>query len=307
MKKLKLLFVVSFLFVMLMSSVSFASWVKEGDNYKFEQNGIFVTNDFVIDGGKTYYFDENSFMVTGIKKIGKYYHVFHDTGAAYKKTESYTYDGFEFEIGSKGKIKNFEDHITDEEYVAYLNKKAAEKLKAAEQESKNNAFAAYQKAINESLEAVIKEQEKLKESERAQQALLNQIIAQEKATLEEYLLSSENKELIYAAANRANSGKKVVDNTLVEIRKQLNARKIELVNKGKEMRAADPLVQLFQLVEDYETMISRYKQVADEILSAAKVRYNINEDKYEDYVEQYVIAFEELNSAFNKMLDDTFG
>ena len=86
MKNFKVLALICALFVSSFATSVFAGWVKDGDLYKYEENGTFKTSDWLAIEGDMYYFDATSHMVTGLQKIGKYYYVFRSNGVAYKKS-----------------------------------------------------------------------------------------------------------------------------------------------------------------------------------------------------------------------------
>lgn len=307
MKKSKVLMLISVMFVLLISNVVLADFVKEGDFTKYEENGAFKTNDWLEIKGDHYYFDANSHMVTGLQKIGNYYYVFGNNGIAYKRTKTFTFDDVEYDIGAKGKVKDLELHITDEQYNNYIAQKAVE-------DANSKAFKEAQKALNESIAAVQKEQEALRQAENAalesqraiEQSKNAEIKAQEDAR-NEYLLSKENANLIIVASNKGNTDKKVIDNVYTEINRQLSLRKIELIQKAKDMRAVDPMVELYFLIEDYNAITKRYASTVDGILSALAYKYNLNEQKLNEYTVRFTTLFENMKTAFETELDKTVG
>ena len=311
MKRSSLVLLMASIFVMMMSSFTFAGWVKDGDFYKYEENGTFKTKEWFVVDGNQYYFDENSHMATGLQKIGKNYHAFHTNGTPYKKTENFTFDVYEFEIGAKGKVIDLENHMSDEDYNAYLAEKALEA-------ENNKAFLEHQKTVNESLEAVRKEQEALRQAENAllesQRAIENESKALAEAAAreaekarQEYLLSDANEQLINQAANRGSNTKKIVENTINEMKSQLNIRKLELIQKAKDLRTANPMAELGPIIEDYSSIVNAYANKADGILDLAEYKYGLSEKKREEYVNQFVSVFENMKESFETMLDKSVG
>ena len=49
---------------------------------------------------------------------------------AYKKKEKYNLDGVEYDIATKGKVKDLENDMTDAEYAEYVSLKALEEANA---------------------------------------------------------------------------------------------------------------------------------------------------------------------------------
>lgn len=305
--KRKILFLACAVFILLMSSVTLAGWVQEGEFWKYEENGAFKTNEFVTIDNNIYYFDANSHMVTGLQKIGNSYHAFRKNGAAYKKSDTYTFNEIQYEIGGRGKVKDLENHITEEEYKAFVEQKAIE-------DANYKAFQEHQNILNESIAAVRKEQEALRAAETAALAAQKAIDDANKALAEEaakarkqYLLSDENNQLISDAASRGTSSKRAVENMISEMKRQLNLRKIELVQKAKEIRTANPLADLNSVLIDFDDMITAYAEKSDSILNGLSYQYNLDNDKIEEYVEQCSIMLEEMKSSFDTMLDTSVG
>ena len=68
MKKISRVFVPIFLSV-LFSSQAFAGWEQAGDNqWKYEKDGTFLTNQWLEDRGNWYYLDENGLMIANATK-----------------------------------------------------------------------------------------------------------------------------------------------------------------------------------------------------------------------------------------------
>lgn len=304
MKNLKILLLVSAVFVCTFTTSIFAGWVKDGDLYKYEENGTFKTNDWLAIDGDMYYFDATSHMVTGLQKIGKYYYVFRNNGAAYKKNSTFHINDIEYEVGAKGKVIDLENEFTDEDYQHYLAQKAIE-------DANNKAFQDAQKAYNESVAAeraiIEKQQAAIKESEKAANAAAQALIDESKKAREDYLLSPENDAKIAAAANRGNASRPVVDNVKKEIKGQLTLRQIELLSKARELRAANPMAELSPFEEDFRDMIKIYSSRVDDILRGLSYKYNVNEDKMSGYVSEFAEFFDEIETSFVTALDNSLG
>ncbi|MBR3289100.1 MAG: hypothetical protein IKI71_05005 [Lachnospiraceae bacterium] len=304
MKGIKFFVLINALFVLLIANVTFAGWVQDGELYKYEENGAFITSDWLAIKGDNYYFDANSHMVTGLQKIGKYYYVFKNNGIAYKKSEKFVFENCEYDIGPKGKVLNLESDITDEEYKTYLANKAIE-------DANNKAFHEAQKVINESIAAerakVEKEQEAIRESQRAATAAAQALIDESTKARKEFLLSAENDASLVAAANKGTASKPVVDSVMKELRRQLNLRKIELIGKAKELRASNPMAELNPIEEDFKDIIGAYESRVDDILSIVSYKFNVNEEKMDGYEEQFAAFFSEMQSSFVAAIDNILG
>ena len=298
-------FIILLTTIMLLSTnFVFADWVTDGAFYKYENNGVFITNDWLTIEGDNYYFDELSHMVKGLKKIGNNYYVFHNTGKAYTRKEHFTFNDVEYDIGAKGKVKDLELDITEEEYTKYINEKAIE-------DANNMAFAAQQKAYAESEKARLAAEAKAKEAAVAAQRA--QMVAEAKAKEEsqkafnEFLISSENRDKLQKAFKNGNGSKPIVDSIITEMRAQLNYRQLELINDAKAKRAIDPTLQLYTYVNDYTSIVKEYAKTADGMLLSLQQIYKFNDEKYEGYVERFSELFEQCQTAFNTQLDNQLG
>ena len=304
MKSFKVFMLFCAMFICAFATSVFAGWVQEGDLYKYEENGSFKTNEWLSVGGDMYYFDATSHMVTGLQKIGKYYYAFHNSGIAYKKSEKFYIGDIEYDVGSKGKVIDLENEFTEENYKEYLAQKAIE-------DANNKAFQYAQKAFNESVAAeravIEKEQQAIRESQKAANAAAQAIIDESKKARDNYLLSPEDDAKLIAAANRGSASRPVVDNVKKEIKGQLTVRRIELIGKARELRTANPMAELSPIVEDFNDIINKYASRVDEILAVLSYKYKVNEDKMDGYVSEFNALFEEARSAFNASLDQIFG
>ena len=111
MKYFKVLALICAMFVCSFATSVFAGWIKDGEQYKYEKNGTFKTNEWLSLDGDMYYFDSSSHMVTGLQKIGKYYYAFKNSGVAYKKTEKFYINDLEYDVGAKGKVIDLENEF----------------------------------------------------------------------------------------------------------------------------------------------------------------------------------------------------
>lgn len=294
------------LLIMITSISNFvlADWVKDGSTWKYEENGIFKTNDWLSVGPDNYYFDETSHMVTGLVKIGQHYYAFHNDGKAYTRKQQFTFNDIEYDIGTKGKVKDLENDLTDEAYKNYLQQKLVE-------EENNKKFLAEQQSKNESIAKQMEENRKateaLVESVKANQQKIKAIEEESQKARDEYLLSSENEQKIYNAANKGTSSKNIVDNVMIEIKSQLNYRKAEFIQSAKALRASNPAAEIYSYVNDYDTIIKKYRYMVSDILEAADIKYNINDEKMDKYIEQFEDMFEKMNTSFNEELTKQLG
>ena len=304
MKKIKNASIISVLLIRVFTSLTFAGWLQEGSTWKYEENGAFKTNAWLSVDGDNYYFDGNGNMVTGLTKIGQYYYMFHKNGKAYTKKEHFNYNDIEYDISSKGKVKDLELDMNDEQYNSYVSELAIE-------EANNKAFADAQKAMNESIAKEVakreEEQKAIRESQKAESAAAQAIINESKKARQEYLLSAENEEKIIAAANLGNSSKSVVNNIKVEIRGQLNDRRKELIDKAKALRAANPLAEISPIVEDYKSIVNAYANRIDSILSATAYKYKVGDEKMDKYSEELVMFLDEMINKFEAELEKELG
>lgn len=148
----KIILVLSF--VIAFTSVSFAGeWVSDNSNWKYkEDNGTFATSTwkFLKNGNdyNNYYFDENGYMVTGIRRIDGEVYAFNDDGTA-KSKSTVTIDGEEYETQNKGLVYAISGSFDVDAYNAKL---ADEKKKKEESIAASNAE---KKRIEESIQQSI--------------------------------------------------------------------------------------------------------------------------------------------------------
>ena len=303
MKRFKLL-AISIMFIVVLTSYVYGDWVQEGDIKKYEENGVFKVNDWLTNQEGNYYFDANGIMVTGLFKIGKYYYAFHNTGKAYRRDETFTYNGIQYEIGGKGKVKDLEFDLNDEAYKTYIENLAIEK-------ANKKAFAESQNAINESIaqENAQREAEEkaIRESMQAESAAAQAIIDESKKAWQQYLLSDEDYKKITEAVNRGNTSKSAIQNMIIEMRGQLERRRVELVAKAKELRAVNPLANLGSIMYEYDSIIVEYADSASRILSAIQNKYSVNNKQLEKFDEEIGTFLEEMKTKFDVSLEKDLG
>lgn len=304
MKFIKIITFTYFFSLMLFINLAFAGWLQEGEFWKYEENGAFKTSDWLQVAGDYYYFDASSHMVTGLQKIGNSFYAFHDNGVAYKKNEKFVINEIQYDIAAKGKVKDLENEMTNEEYAEYVSLKAIE-------DANNKKFQEAQKVLNESIAAerakIEKEQAAIKESQKAVNDAEKERIEREQKLREEFLLSSENDAKLVAAANRGNSSKSVVDNLTKEIKNQVSLRKIELLGVAKKLRQENPMAELGSIIEDFNAIIETYASRVDEILDITSVKYKVNDEKMAGYIEQFASMFNEMKQSFADSLEKTLG
>lgn len=302
MRNFKLLILTSLFSIMMFVNLAFAGWVQEGEFWKYEENGAFKTNDWLQVEADYYYFDAASHMVKGLQKIGDSFYAFHSDGKSYKKKEKFVINEVEYDIATKGKVKDLD--MTNEEYAEYVALKAIE-------DANNKKFQEAQKVLNESIAAenAKREQEQaaIRESQKAVNDAERERIEREQKLRTEFLLSSENDAKLTAAANRGNSSKSVVDNITKEIKNQVSHRKIELIGVAKKLRQENPMVELGSIIEDFNAIIDTYAARVDTILDVTSVKYKVNDEKMENYVEQFATMFNEMKASFADSLDKSVG
>lgn len=140
---------VSVVFSLLLSMVIFASgWVKLGSNWRYqEEDGTFVVSSWkLIKTGndyKTYYFDANGNMCTGLQSIDGAIYAFNDDGSTITNSKV-DIDGEEYITRNKGLVEGIPNNY---DVVSYNERVQAEK-----------------KAIEESIAIVEAEKKKIQES-----------------------------------------------------------------------------------------------------------------------------------------------
>lgn len=304
MRNFKLFLIACLFSIMMFSNIVFAGWMQEGEFWKYEENGVFKTNDWLQIEGDYYYFDAASHMVKGLQKIGSSFYAFHNNGKAYKKKEKFILDGMEYDIATKGKIKDLENDMTDAEYAEYVSLKALE-------EANNKKFQEAQKVLNESIAAENakreKEQAAIRESQKAVNDAEKERIERERKLRAEFLLSAENDAKLVAAANRGTASKGVVDNITKEIKSQVALRKIELIGVAKKLRQENPMAELHPIIEDFNAIIDTYADRVETILDVTSAKYKVNDEKMEGYVDQFVAMFNEMKASFADAIDKSLG
>ncbi|MBQ2204740.1 MAG: hypothetical protein II411_02450 [Lachnospiraceae bacterium] len=304
MRNLKFILLTCFFSMIMLVNLSLAAWVQEGEFWKYEENGVFKTNDWLQIEGDYYYFDATSHMVKGLQKIGSNFYVFHNNGVAYKKKEKFNLNGVEYDIATKGKVKDLENDMTDAEYAEYVSLKALE-------EANNKKFQEAQNVLNESIAAENakreKEQAAIRESQKAVNDAEKERIERERKLREDFLLSPENDAKLIAAANKGNASKPVVDNVTKEIKNQVSLRKIELLGVAKKLRQENPMAELDPIIVDFNDIIDTYAARVETILDVTSVKYKVNDEKMEGYVEQFATMFNEMKASFAEALDKSLG
>lgn len=140
---------VSVVFSLLLSMVVLASgWVKLGSNWRYqEEDGTFVVSSWkLIKTGndyKTYYFDANGNMCTGLQSIDGAIYAFNDDGSTITNSKV-DIDGEEYITRNKGLVEGIPNNY---DVVSYNERVQAEK-----------------KAIEESIAIVEAEKKKIQES-----------------------------------------------------------------------------------------------------------------------------------------------
>lgn len=89
------------------------NWVQDGNNWKFSEEGEFVTYKHKLIDGKWYLFDECGYMVTGLCEFdGKFYYYNQDGTPV---SGQISYNNRQYTINGKGQILN----INEEDFYAY--------------------------------------------------------------------------------------------------------------------------------------------------------------------------------------------
>lgn len=101
--KLKILFLSLVLSVSTIYINTFAlSWVKFGDNWRYERGGTYITDRWREIDGKLYFFDYDSNMVSGIIVINGKLHAFTENGDAI--TTGVVLNGIYYQTTVKGEV-----------------------------------------------------------------------------------------------------------------------------------------------------------------------------------------------------------
>lgn len=138
MKKISKIFIVTFAMAMLCTTFAFAGeWVLDGNNWKYkEDDGTFAVSKWkflkVKDDYKNFYFDENGYMCTGIKRIGEEIYAFNDDGSTMSKSSVYI-DGMEYTTGNRGLVEGISSAFNVDEYYAKLEAERASRAKEVEE------------------------------------------------------------------------------------------------------------------------------------------------------------------------------
>lgn len=125
MKKINLFFISLMLLIGVSAVNCFAgTWVKDGDYWKYDDNGTFVTSDFkfIQDGYDAYYyyFDAMGHMAVGLQKIGGDYYMFDINGHPVTNS-AVTVDGTTYTTKNRGKLQNvYKDLDVVSFNIAYL-------------------------------------------------------------------------------------------------------------------------------------------------------------------------------------------
>ena len=111
MKKIKLVKLFVFVFVVLYSFMTFAGdWIADGTKWKYSEDGVFATNTWkLIKQGndyQNYYFDDEGHMVKGVYKIDGSYYSFRKDGSSNSKGKI-TIDGEVCETSNRGLIDDY--------------------------------------------------------------------------------------------------------------------------------------------------------------------------------------------------------
>ncbi|MCQ2609907.1 MAG: hypothetical protein MJ151_03870, partial [Lachnospiraceae bacterium] len=268
----------------------------------YEENGAFVTNSWKELDGFNYYFDENGLMATGLKKIGKFFYAFKNDGKPYRVNETYTFNGDEYAIGSKGKIKDMEEDVTDEMYNAYLQEIAAEKAQAAAFKAEQQAYAEERAKAQKEYELAHAEEiaAKKKAQEEARAAA-----AAEAEAKRNFLLNDENDAKLSAAVKKGNNHNACANSLKVEVKNQLNVRRVELIEKAKADRVANPMAEIGYYSDQYNEIILAYGERLDTILSVLFSKYNVkDEDKRSAIIDDFADVLSQMKESFDKQLDE---
>lgn len=106
MKNVLKLFVAAIFATSIFTTVALADWVQEGADWKYDNRGSFIINDFKQIEGKYYYFDTYGHMVKGVQNIDGEYYIFNQDGTADSDGISVLIEGtiHDFKTTLKGKV-----------------------------------------------------------------------------------------------------------------------------------------------------------------------------------------------------------
>lgn len=138
--KKRFLTIISVLLIMMLANVVFAGeWVQGGDKWKYkDDDGSFLTSTWKVlqvgaSGYETYYFDENGYMVTGLKRIDGEVYAFNDDGTMKSKSKV-TIDGESHEAEGK-RIEGPTVNRTPEEEASIAAEEAVKEARIAAAEA----------------------------------------------------------------------------------------------------------------------------------------------------------------------------
>lgn len=137
MKSISKIFIASLVVTMFCTTFVFAGeWVQDGTNWKYkEDDGTFAVSKWkflkIKDDYKNFYFDENGYMCTGIKRIGEEVYAFNDDGTTMSKSSVYI-DGEEYTTGNRGLVEGISNAFDVDEYNARMEAIRASKAKELE-------------------------------------------------------------------------------------------------------------------------------------------------------------------------------
>ena len=211
MKRISKIFLASLVIGMLCTTFAFAGeWVQDGNNWKYkEDDGTFAVSKWKFikmkDDYKNFYFDENGYMCTGIKRIGEDIYAFNDDGSTMSKSSVFI-DGMEYTTGNRGIVEGISSAFDADEYNARMEairasqKKEADDARAKALEEKRRIaesianMSEEEKASIAAIEAKKKEESIAKEeSIKAENlAKIAEIVAKEQAAEAERIAKLNN-------------------------------------------------------------------------------------------------------------------
>lgn len=287
-------------------AVTDGEWVADGANWKYVTNGQPVVNDWAFikegDNYAYYYFDAAGHMVTGITKIGDEYYSFEKTGCTSKKGNEVKSGDNTFKVSNKGLIEDF----TDADYAEYQKDQEAKAAEKAFQENRKAENEKIKASIEASKEAYKKEHaaeiaasEAAKQAEEALKKESQAKANAEAAAKAELLMSTANREKLYAEANKATSRKAAVRNLVTETRRQLNEKRSQMISQAKSEYAANPVNnQIDKLLDLYNESVDEYARVLDDMVDALSTKYKMRDESYEGAVDELVTVLSEAKEKF---------
>lgn len=221
--------------IFIISSNAFAgAWIQFGNFWKYQKDdGTFLTSTWELiktdNDYKTYYFDENGNMATGLKKINGEIYAFNDDGSTVTNSKV-VIDGEEYPTKNKGLVEGLP---TDFDVVSYNERKALDHVNADGSLASDTVLENW---LKESAANLTPEEKAKVEAEEMQKKLLDEskaAAAEAERVARANNTISLDKLIPSAVTVEGEDGGKVVVTLLIPILKGGNAEAINAVLEEK--------------------------------------------------------------------------